>query len=402
MSDTKQNFSMAERLGLLHLSGPDSDMGRLLRLFWQPVAVSEQLKTGTAKPVRLLGEELTLYRGASGRPYLVGGRCPHRLTLLHTGWIQGERIRCMYHGWQFDGEGRCTERPAEQDVRPPNVCIAGYPLHEYGGLIFAYMGSGQAPAFDLLRKSEFEDQNRLIFARAEKWPCNWFQQVENSLDAVHVSFVHHWGTVGRFGQHVAATIPQLEYIETEAGIRQIATRSKNSVRVSDWTFPNSNHIVVPGVTESDPWIDVGHWVVPNDDRTSTRFIIYSIPSVGEESDRRITEYFEQFGDYNPADHHDALFDRAHVPDDVLLQLTSAQDYVAAVGQGAIVDRSKERLGRSDMGIAFLRRIFWRELEAIRNGQPTKEWRRLNKPVVMPHQLAEPVEAALSSVPAGAR
>ena len=210
-----------------------------------------------------------------------------------------------------------------------------------------------------------------MFAREETWPCNWFQQVENSLDATHVSFVHHWGTVGRFGQHVAATVPKLEYLETDAGIRQIATRSKNSVRVSDWTFPNKNHIVVPGPREGDPWIDVGHWIVPNDDEHSTRIMIYSIPSVSPEADRRIEEYFEEFGDYNPADHHDDLFLHKKVPDDVLLQLTSAQDYVAAVGQGGSSIAAARRLGRSDMGIAFLRWIFWRESRRCARAVPPR-------------------------------
>jgi 5,5'-dehydrodivanillate O-demethylase len=253
------------------------------------------------------------------------------------------------------------------------------------------MGEGPAPEFQLPRKDVFESPDRLMFARHETWPCNWFQQVENSLDATHVSFVHHWGTVGRFGEHVAATVPKLEYLETDAGIRQTATRSRNSVRVSDWTFPNKNHIVVPGIAENDPWIDVGHWIVPNDDGHSTRFMIYSIPRVSPEADRRIVDYFAEFGDYNPADHHDELFLHKKVPDDVLLQLTSAQDYIAAVGQGAIVDRTGERLGRSDMGIAFLRRIFWRELEAIRSGRPTKAWRKLEQAPVMPHQVHEPAE-----------
>jgi 5,5'-dehydrodivanillate O-demethylase oxygenase subunit len=391
MTEATQGQPLADRLKLLHQCARDSDMGKLLRLFWQPVGRSDLLKAGCALPVRIMGEDLTLYRGESGKPFLVGGRCAHRLTLLHTGWVQGDRIRCMYHGWQFDGAGHCTERPAEEDTRPPNIRIAGYPLHEYAGLIFAYMGDGPAPEFQLPRKDVFETPDRLMFARHETWPCNWFQQVENSLDATHVSFVHHWGTVGRFGEHVAATVPKLEYLETDAGVRQTATRSKNSVRVSDWTFPNKNHIVVPGIAENDPWIDVGHWIVPNDDEHSTRFMIYSIPSVNPEADRRIVDYFAEFGDYNPADHHDELFLHKKVPADVLLQLTSAQDYVAAVGQGAVVDRTGERLGRSDMGIAFLRRIFWRELEAIRSGRPTKAWRKLEQAAEMPHQVHESAE-----------
>ena len=369
---TATQHPMAERLKLLSQTAPDTPMGRLLRTFWQPVARSALLKPGTAQPLRILSEDLTLYRGESGRPYLVGARCPHRRTLLHTGWVQDDQIRCMYHGWRFNGLGHCTERPAERDTA--GVRIAGYPLHEYCGLIFAYMGDGPAPEFQLPRKDIFERPDGLLFARQETWPCNWFQQVENSLDAVHVSFVHHWGTVGTFGDAVAATIPQLDYAETDAGIRQIATRSKGSRRVSDWTFPNNNHISQPGLLPTDPWIDVGVWVVPVDDTHTRRFIIYSVPKTGRdrtEADERITGYFDRFGDYEPADHHDDLILDKKMPEDTLMQLTSAQDYVAAVGQGAIVDRTAETLGKSDMGIAFLRRTFWRELDAIRDGRPTK-------------------------------
>jgi 5,5'-dehydrodivanillate O-demethylase len=382
----------AERLRLLPQTSRGTEMGTLLRMFWQPVARADALPPGGARPVRLLGEDLTLYRGESGRLYLVGGHCPHRLSALHTGWVQGERIRCMYHGWQFDGGGRCTERPAEGDGRVPDIRIAGYPVHEYAGAVFAYMGEGPAPAFELLRKDVFERPASLYFVREELWPCNWFQLVENSLDATHVSFVHHWGTVGKFGEHVAATIPRLEYLETDAGIRQIATRSTNSVRVSDWTFPNKNHIVVPGLEQGDPWIDVGHWNVPVDDTHTLRLMIYSVPSAGAEADARITRYFAEVGDYNPADHHDELIVRRRVPRDALIQLTSAQDYVAAVGQGAIVDRSRELLGRSDAGIALLRRIFWRELDAIRAGRPPKAWRRLEGSSELPRQVAEPARA----------
>jgi 5,5'-dehydrodivanillate O-demethylase len=389
---TERIHPQADKLKLLTQTTRGTDMGKLLRSFWQPVARSATLKPGTARPLRVLGEDLTLYRGESGRPYLVGGRCAHRLSVLHTGWIQGERIRCMYHGWQFDGSGQCTERPAEGDTHVPDIRIAGYPLTEYAGAIFAYMGDGPAPDFQLLRKDVFERPSGLMFTREEVWPCNWFQLVENSLDATHVSFVHHWGTVGTFGQHVAATIPKLEYLETDAGIRQIATRSKNSVRVSDWTFPNKNHIVVPGLTKEDPWIDVGHWNVPIDDTSTNRIVIYSVPSAGPEADERITRYFEEVGDYNPADHHDELLNERKMPRDQVIQLTSAQDYVAAIGQGMIVDRTQETLGRSDAGIAFLRRIFWRELDAIRAGRSTKAWRRLEQSAELPHQVAEPAGA----------
>lgn len=385
MTEPKAESAFSERLRKLHQTGRDTAMGKLLRSFWQPFALAQDIAIGKAKTVRVMGEDLTVYRGQSGTAFLVGGYCPHRLTLLANGWVDGDQIRCMYHGWKFDGAGQCTERPAERDAKPPNIRVVSYPVEEYAGLLFAYMGEGEPPAFDLPRKSVFERPGALQFARIETWPCNWLQQVENSMDAVHVSFVHHWGSVGSFGAVVAATIPELSYEETDAGIRQTAVRSAKSTRVSDWTFPNNNHISHPTLELTDPWVDVGVWMTPVDDENTMRFLIYSIPSTDPATDERIRDYFEQYSEYNPADHHDDLFVRGILPDDKLVQLTSAQDYVAAVGQGAIVDRTRERLGRSDMGIALLRRLYWREMEAIDNGVPGKAWKRLSADAHMPKQ-----------------
>ena len=380
-----QPSPMTERLRALAATGPDSDMGQLLRMFWQPVAVSHSIKPGNAKPLRVMGENLTLYRGESGRAYLVAGRCAHRRTVLHTGWVQGDEIRCMYHGWKYAGTGQCTEAPAEGANSAARIKIDGYPVHEYCGLIFAYLGGGVAPAFDLPRKEAFEKAGLIVFSRIQVWPCNWFQMIENSLDAVHVSFVHLAGKVGPFGEAVTAAIPKLDYVETDAGIRQVATRSSTNVRISDWAFPNNNHIVTPGRTKTSPWIHRGVWNVPVDDAHTYKIGVYAIPSSGAEEDRATVEHFEKYGDYNPADHHDELFLDKTWPEDPSLQLTPAQDYVAMMGQGDIVDRSQERLGKSDAGIILLRKIFWREMEAIRDGRPTKQWARLEHAEDLPIQ-----------------
>lgn len=383
MSHGEDKDERTEQLKLLHQTSRGTLMGTLLRRFWHPVALSRDVGNGAAKGLQILGEELTLYRGQSGRAYLVGGRCAHRLSVLHTGWVEGESIRCIYHGWMFDGSGQCIERPAEKDRGVPSSRVAGYALREYGGLVFAYLGEEPAPEFELPRKEVFERKEGVLVARAEKWPCNWFQQVENSMDATHVSFVHQKGVVGPFGAAVTTTIPELSYAETEAGIEQVAARAKGNVRKSDWTFPNNNHIVVPGLAKGDPWRDLGVWMVPNDDEHTTRFMLHSAPLAGKDA-QRLLQCFEEFGDYNAADHHEELF-AGKYPQDPYIQLASAQDYVAMVGQGAIVPRERELLGRSDRGIAMLRGIFLRELEAIRVGRPTKHWRRLQASAEMPTQ-----------------
>jgi 5,5'-dehydrodivanillate O-demethylase oxygenase subunit len=377
-----------DQFKLLTETGPDTPMGKLLRKFWHPIALAEEVANGKARAVRVLGEDLTLYRGDSGEPHLVGGRCAHRCTVLHTGVVQGDQLRCMYHGWRYDGTGLCTDIPAEKQPRTRPIRIAGYPVHEYCGLVFAYLGEAPAPAFDLPRKHALEEPARTIIAHKSTWDCNWFQHVENSLDAVHVSFAHLWSQAGEFGSSVTASIPELAYSETSAGIRQVATRPNNNVRISDWTFPNNNHVVAPGPDKGGPWAHISAWPVPVDDNSTMRFVLNAV----EVSDPgKIEELKRKYDlDYNPADHYDELFHEGVVEGVHEFGLLNAQDYVAVRGQGVICDRSQENLSTSDAGVAFLRRIFLRELEAIRQGRATKQWTRLEDAQHLP---PPPVQAA---------
>lgn len=362
-------------------------MGRLLRTCWQPIGPSSCIASGQARQIRVFAQNYALYRGESGKAYLIENACAHRLTRLDTGWVQGEEIRCIYHGWKYDGTGQCKQAPAETEDFARRVRIGGYPVKEYGGLIFAHLGEGEAPEFDLPRKDILETGEAEICTRTEVWPCNWFQLVENSLDAVHVSFVHHAGKVGPFGEAVSNAIPRLEYEETSAGIRQIATRGEGNVRVSDWTFPNYNHVVIPS-TVGKAWVDVCVWRVPIEIDKTLRIGIYAMNSSDPAERAKFRTYMETAGKYDPAEHHDELFDERLYPEDRLIQLTSAQDYVAALGQGAMPDRNRERLGKSDAGIVMLRRLFWREMDALREGRPIKNWRRLDKLGALPTQAAK--------------
>jgi len=380
MAQTRPKLSEQQlaRLELLTESAADTPGGKLLRKFWHPIALSRDVAVGKAKGVRLFGEDLTLYRGNSGTARLVAGECAHRRTKLHTGWIEGDQIRCMYHGWKFDGNGHCTERPAEKRSHDSGIRIASYHLHEYCGVLFAYLGEGEPPPFDLPRRGAFEKPGMLLFQRKEIWPCNWLQHVENQLDAVHVSFAHQMGKVGAFGEAITAEVPEISFRETEAGICQTAVRpgAGGQVRVSDWAFPNCNHVAIPGIQRDDPWTEVSHWMVPIDDGHTLRVAILAVPSTTPEVDEKLTSYYAETQDFNSADYHDELFDGKY-PSDPLIRLTSAQDYVALIGQGTIADRANECLGASDAGIAMLRRIIWREQDAITAGQPTKPWRSLD-------------------------
>lgn len=373
-----------DRMASLAETSAHTPMGKVLRKFWHPIAISSSVADGKAKAVRLLGEDLALYRGQSGAAHLVANRCAHRLTKLHTGWVEGEQLRCMYHGWKYDATGQCVERPAERPGSEAGIRIKAYPVHEYCGLIFAWLGQGEPPAFDLPRKAIFERNDVLLFRRQEIWPCNWLQHAENSLDALHVSFAHQTGRVGVFGEAVTTIIPELSYEETLAGIRQTAVRSeggKSHVRISDWTFPYANHVSIPPMRAGAPWMEVSNWMVPIDDTQTARITLIAAESTSPEADADLRRYFDDCETYNAANHHDELF-AGKYPEDPLIRLTSAQDYVALIGQGAIADRANERLGSSDRGIAMLRRILRREMEAIGSGRPTKQWRRIEEPLAL--------------------
>ena len=383
MEQDERTTMRAERFRLLTETSKGTPMGTLLRSFWQPIAGSRDVAVGKAKPLRVMGEDLTLYRGESGKPYLVGGRCAHRGTVLNTGHVEGDQLRCMYHGWRYDGTGQCTEMPAEKrGARPELIRLAGYPLHEYGSLIFAYMGAGPAPEFNLPRKDVLEDPSRHLFLFVENWDCHWFQQIENSLDAAHVSFAHVWGRMSRFGEEITTVVPDLAYEETSAGILQTATRSANNVRVSNWTFPNNNNVVVPGPKKGDPWSQICVWAVPIDDHNTMRFSVLSSAA----KDTRIEDEYDPA--YQPVEHQDELFLEGHIPEVSAMQVLSAQDYVAVKGQGTVHDRMSENLAQTDLGIALLRRIFWRELDLIRAGKPTKKWFKLERAPDMPIQIPE--------------
>jgi 5,5'-dehydrodivanillate O-demethylase len=277
----------------------------------------------------------------------------------------------------------------------PRTRITAYPVREYMGLVFAYMGEGEAPEFDLPRKLLLEREGTLVANGRERWDNNWFQQVENSLDAVHVSFVHMALTVGPFGAAVTGAIPELSYEETSSGIRQTAQRSATNVRISDWTFPNNNHITVPGLTPDDPWIDVFVWMIPNDEQNTTRFMIYGQqPGASEEARTRFKEYFAKYGKYDPAEHHDELFASREWsnPEDKFVGLTAAQDYLSIRGQARITAREDEILGRSDLGIVTLRKLFFRELALQEAGQSTKSWRSLNDATHLPKQPGQATAA----------
>jgi len=357
-------------------AGPDTALGKVVRQYWQPIAVSRDVGVGKPVTVGLLGERFTLYRGESGNPHLVGERCAHRGTTLRVGSVEGEEIRCLYHGWKYDGCGACTEAPAEKPSVARSVRIAGYPAADYGGLVFVYLGAGEPP--ELPRRWEI-DNATVLYAKLDVWPCNWFQLTENAFDPLHVNFVHR---VGPLGSAVTADLPRIEFARHEWGFTTKAVRPNGNERIIEKHFPFGGHVVVPQPNDyAQPWIDLQLWLVPIDDVRTAYFKIYASRVKGAVA-AELTRWFET-SDYDVPSHHDALFDNGFPAFENSMHLTEAQDYLAQVGQGPVADRSTERLGASDVALVQYRRAMRREVEAFATQGRHRRWANRYGPANLP-------------------
>ena len=170
--------------------GPGTPGGALLRYYWYPVAATVELDENPVKKVRLLSEDLVLYRDRSGNLGLIDEQCPHRRVSMEYGIPEEEGLRCPYHGWLFNHEGRCLEQPAEpwNSTFKDRVTTKAYRVQELGGLVFAYLGPEPAPL--LPRYDLYIWDNVVRQIGATMVPCNWLQPMENSVDPVHVEWLH--------------------------------------------------------------------------------------------------------------------------------------------------------------------------------------------------------------------
>lgn len=357
-------------LDLVHV-GADTLAGRFIRRFWQPVYVSTDLKAGWAKRIQILDEFFTLYRGQDGGAHLVADRCPHRNTQLSIGWVEGDAIRCFYHGWKFASSGACLEMPCEKESFARKVTIRSYPVREYLGLIFAYLGEGAAPEFPLYPEIE-EDNGYPLWNSRWELPHNYFQRMENDLDEAHVNFVHK--TSADLSSEFSI-LPEFDAEETDYGILRIGRRNRGDVtdvRYSHMLMPNKTLIIVPPSTKDDMWAVHLAWRVPVSADKTLSFIagrrkprkpMQGVAKTFAPVDQLVNEILEgrmRMQDVDPE--HPMLF--------------NIQDNVALAGQGAVYeDRETERLGQSDAAVILLRKLFERELRALKAGKPMKQWKR---------------------------
>ena len=350
--------------------GPGTPTGQFLRRFWQPVHLSRNLPAGRPIALRVLGENFTLFRGTSGTPYLVGPRCAHRGLLLSTGRIEGESIRCFYHGWCYAGSGQCIDQPAEKQDFADRIKIPSYPIREYLGMIFAYFGDGDAPDFPHLDAYDGEGH---IYTYESNRPWPFFHQLENSVDEAHFNFAHRGSKFTDVGLN--DEIPDLDCNETEYGIERLGRRG-NRTRQSHILMPNCMYSMV--FDHDRGWCEHIAWRVPIDDQSHSSFIADFIHKTGPDLDAYLgkkAKEREALKKLEPAMsvveriisgevHCDDIEDR---PDLVLIQ-----DAVAMMGQG-LRDREDDLLGASDRQVNMLRRLWTREVRASTRNKPIKRW-----------------------------
>ena len=353
--------------------------GEYLRRFWHPVCLSSHL-TDVPRRIRILGEDLVAFRDKRGKLGVLELHCPHRGTSLEFGKIEDCGIRCCYHGWQFDVDGRILDTPGEPDDSiKRRVYHGAYPAREWMGLVFAYMGPpDKAPAFPVY--DAFERPDAEYVHRYRVSPCNWIQVRENEMDPIHLSFLH----TRLFGvqfQPVYGEIPTMEWVETPIGMAYLTVR-----RWKDWLYLRVNDMILPNVVrvagiedaEGETVFDrrgaALNWVVPVDDTNTINIgfgdIDKNLVLEGRDSytDRmkRQGAYTVGAGDVGQTG-EPSYEDRQKAPG----------DWDAWVSQGPINSHARENLGSTDQFVATLRRRLRNDIRALKNGTEPTAWKTKN-------------------------
>jgi phthalate 4,5-dioxygenase len=383
--------------------GPGTMMGNLLRRYWMPVSlVTELPETGGAPVrVRLLGENLILFRDISGRIGLVDEACPHRSASLYYGRNEAGPggtcgVRCLYHGWQFDVEGNCIDAPNEPNSESfkRRIKLTAYPVHLSGGMVWAYLGPpDQITPFRDFGTEELLDGE--VFVSKQLTTCNWVQVLEGNIDTAHISFLHQFDGVDdlpddgsdkpgypansmswRFWKYDRS--PRLEVQDDWYGFRYAGMRTTpngyTDTRVSAWCFPNTN------MTANIPFSTRQTMVVPIDDENTFRYTFATRgPSNPRDLGGRAMYSFVPFD--NPISNGSGILPRQYTAEneyglDREVQRGStfsgvpdfgSQDYLVTESAGRIIDRSREHLGTTDVAVIRMRRLLLSAAKALAAG-----------------------------------
>jgi len=384
----------AEQNDLITRVGPGTPAGALMRRYWQPAALVDELAGNRPiKPVRLLGEDLVIFKDGQGRYGLIGRRCPHRGTDLAFGRLENDGLRCAFHGWMFDINGRCLETPAEPDDSNlrANIRQKSYPVREKSGILFAYLGPGAPPAF--AHFDCFVAPDTHTFAFKGMIDCNWLQSLEVGIDPVHTSFLHRFfhdedpskgygkmfrdqslGTDMPMTQIMREfTRPRIEVEPTDFGFRIVTLRQISAadahVRVTNLVFPNA--FMIPMSRE----MTISQWHVPIDDTRHYWYAIFTSfgQAVNKDEMRRQRLELYELPDYVPRKNkgNDYGFDAHEQEHETYTGMgtdINVHDQWACESMGAIQDRTEEHLGTSDKAIVAYRRLLRTAIEQAGKGE----------------------------------
>ncbi len=378
--------------------GPTTPAGKLLRSYWQPLAVVDEFADGKPlRPVTLLGEKLVLFRDEAGRYGLLDRDCPHRGADLSYGRLEDGGLRCLFHGWLFDVNGRCLQTPAE----PSNSRLCdkvrqrAYPVTVRGQIIWGYLGEGEPPAFADIDPFVAPDSH--VFAFKGLWECNWLQALEVGIDPSHASYLHQYfvdeeptdtASYGRQFRSASSNSnlpmtkvlreygqPDIQIEPTPWGQRLLTLRriddERTHVRVTNTIFPQAFSIPM-----SDE-ITITQWHVPIDDTNTYWYTMFT--SFGKPIDKahfrdmRLKTY--PAPDYKPIVNarnrygFDAEEQRTLTYTGMGMDI-NVHDQWACESQGAIQDRTREHLGVSDKGIISYRKMLNEAINTVeRGGRP---------------------------------
>lgn len=370
--------------------GPQAPAGEVLRRYWQPAALADEL-TGDRPvvPVTLLGEELVLFRDEQGELGLIQRHCPHRGADMCFGRLEDNGLRCPFHGWHFNREGQCVEQPGEPKGSEmyKQIKAVSYPVVENNGIIFAYLGPGEPPSFpnfDCFRAPETH-----VFAFKGLWECNWLQAMEVGIDPAHASFLHRFlidddpeDQYGKQFRDKAANTdipitqilreyprPEISVEETDYGLKLTSLRHMDNglthVRVTNQIFPSA--ISIPMSRE----MIITQWHVPIDDEHCYWYSMFTSFDKPVDKEKMRAQRLEEhtLPDYAPIKNKRNNY--GYNPEEQgTLTYTgmgmdiNVHDQWAVESQGSIQDRTDEHLGKTDIAIIKYRRMLRAAIKSL--------------------------------------
>src|SRR5690606_21251572 len=384
----------AEQNDFMTRVGADQPAGKLLRRYWQPVALAEELDgPRPVKGVKLLGQDLVLFRDDNGKLGLLDRDCPHRGADLAYGRLEDGGLRCAFHGWLFNVEGKCLETPAEpaNSRFKDSIQQGAYPVVERGGIIFAYLGEGEPPAFPEFDCFVAPDTH--VFAFKGLWECNWLQALEVGIDPAHASFLHRFfqdeDPSESYGKQFRSTSsgsetpitkvlreydrPTINVNMTDYGMRLTTLRELDEnhthVRVTNMVFPQA--IVIPMSTH----MTISQWHVPIDDTHCYWYAIFTSFTDPVDKEQMRQQRLELYELPNYTSRKNKSNNYGFNPEEQVSETYTGMGYDinvhdqwAVESQGPIQDRTREHLAASDKCIYAYRRMLVKAIEGTLAGE----------------------------------